>query len=356
VAVGEAIVVPAERVGLELDEFLCLVFPERSKGFLRAQIRAGRILIDGQPAHPSARLKLSQVVLLEEDPEEWPEPNAPERGPELAILHEDEHLLAIDKPAGLACEPERWEKDKASLASAVLDLARARAQAAGTELPLDWRPRLLHRLDKDTTGVALVAKTLECERAVRAAFESGAVEKVYLALVEGEYPLRDGEEDRIEFALAPDARRSGRMVVDALEGKSARTLVRVAQRFRGYTLVECRPQTGRTHQIRVHLAERGFPLVVDSLYGRRRSFALSEFKAGYRKKRGQSERPLIERHTLHAARLSLELFGARRIFEAPVPADLERTLKQLARHRASRSGRGEGGAGRGEGGETGVRA
>lgn len=339
-AVGEAIVVPAERVGLELDEFLCLVFPERSKGFLRAQIRAGRILLDGQPAHPGARLRISQVVLLEESPEDWPEVGATERAPELPILHEDEQLLVVDKPAGLACEPERWDKEKASLASAVLELARARAAAAGTALPLDWRPRLLHRLDKDTTGVALVAKTLECERAVRAAFESGKVEKTYLALVEGEYPLRDGEEDRIAFALAPDERRSGRMVVDELEGKPAETLVRVAQRFRGYTLVECRPLTGRTHQIRVHLAERGFPLVVDPLYGRRRSFALSEFKAGYRKKRGQTERPLIERHTLHAARLALDLAGRRRVFESPLPPDLERVLKQLARHRAPRAGSG----------------
>ncbi|MBM3977933.1 MAG: RluA family pseudouridine synthase [Planctomycetes bacterium] len=332
----EAIVVPVERVGLELDEFLCLLFPERSKGFLRAQIRAGRILIDGLPAHPGTRLRLSQVVLLEQSPDEWPEVPEAQRGPALTILHEDEHLLVIDKPAGLACEPERWDKEKASLATAVLELARERAARAGTQLPLDWRPRLLHRLDKDTTGVALIAKSLACEREVRAAFESGAVQKVYLALVEGEYPLADGEEDRIEFALAPDERRSGRMVVDTLEGKPATTIVRVAQRFRGYTLVECRPLTGRTHQIRVHLAERGFPLVVDPHYGRRRSFALSEFKVGYRRKPGQTERPLIERHTLHAASLELLLGGATRRFEAPLPVDLARTLKQLAHHRAPR--------------------
>jgi 23S rRNA pseudouridine1911/1915/1917 synthase len=331
--VQEAIVIPTERVGLELDEFLCLVFPERSKGFLRSEIRAGRILLDGLHVHPSSRLRSSQVVLIQTDAEGWPEPQTAESGPELPILYEDEHLLVIDKPAGLACEPERWDKEKASLASAVLDLARARAARTATTLPLDWRPRLVHRLDKDTTGVALVAKTLEAEREARGAFEAGTVEKTYLALVEGEYPLQDDAEDRIEFPIAPDERRSGRMIVDTLRGKPATTIVRVESRFRGYTLVACRPLTGRTHQIRVHLAERGFPLVVDPAYGRRRALLLSELKSGYRKKRGQTERPLIERHTLHAARLEFTFLGRKLCFEAPLPLDLSRTLKQLARNR-----------------------
>ena len=361
------ITVPPERAGLELDEFLCLTFPLLNKGFLRTKVREGAVLVDGMKASPSQRLHEWQVLVVgfEED-EALPEaPVAPTH--KIPVLFEDEHVLAVDKPSDLAAEPERWARANASLAGALLELALERSDVDPEDPTqptpgLGFRPRLLHRLDKDTTGVVLVAKTLFAERVLRAAFEHGAIEKRYLALVEGDYQLADGESEVIDLPIGPDERRSGRMRVDRKDGKPSQTRVRIAKRFRGYTLMECSPLTGRTHQIRVHLAELGFPLAVDPNYGRRRSLSLSEFKRDYRKKRGAVEHPLIERLTLHAASIefpdpaspAFERFragpegeaapkqsltladcaAARRLrVEAPLPRDMARLLKQLEKAR-----------------------
>jgi RluA family pseudouridine synthase len=255
--------------------------------------------------------------------------------PELTVLYEDEHVLAFDKPPQLAAEPERWEHDRPHVISAVLALLSTRAVDGKPE----WRPRLVHRLDKDTSGVMLIAKTLEAERVLRDAFDAGRVEKRYLALVEGEHPLADGESEIIDLPIGPDLRRSGSMAVRHDIGKPARTRISVQQRFRGFTLLACEPLTGRTHQIRVHLSATGFPLAVDPTYGRRRSLSLSEFKRDYRKKRGQTETPLIERLSLHAARVAFPAVAdATRTItvEAPMPRDLARVQKQLAKVRPPR--------------------
>ena len=175
--------------------------------------------------------------------------------------------------------------------------------------------------------------------------------KRYLALVEGELPLGDGEAMLIDRPVGPEPRRSGRMRVDAA-GKPSRTRVEVAERFGGYTWARCEPLTGRTHQIRVHLASEGFPLAVDPQYGRRDELLLSSLKANYRAKPGRTERPLLDRLSLHASeigwRAPLELpadagsaepgpapageLAPLRV-EAPLPKDLARTLKQLAKVR-----------------------
>jgi len=335
--VTETIVVPFERAGLELDEFLCLHFPEFNKGYLRRAVREGLILIDGMRAQPSQRLRVDQVLIVDLDEAEAPPaPVAPEAA--LPILYEDEDLLVVDKPAGLAVEPERWARGAASLAGALLAMAHARSPE-GDGAPLELRLRAVHRIDKDTSGALVVAKHLEAERALRAAFEHDRVRKNYWALVEGEHPLADGEEEEIDLALGPDEKRSGRMVVDP-EGKPARTRIAVLQRFRGFTWLACRPLSGRTHQIRVHLAARGFPLAVDPLYGRRDELLLSNVKAAYRAKPGRPERPLIARLTLHAAAVELESprDAARTIrVEAPLPKDLAQLLKQLAKVRAWRT-------------------
>jgi 23S rRNA pseudouridine1911/1915/1917 synthase len=347
---SENIVVPWERAGLELDEFLCLHFPEFNKGFLRRAVRDGLVLIDGMRASPSQRLRADQVLIVDLDEAEPPSsPVAPEA--EIPILYEDEDMLVLDKPSGLAVEPERWARGAASLAGALLALARARTRArkessedseedAGDDGPLVLRLRAVHRLDKDTSGALVVAKNLEAERALRGAFEHDLVRKTYLALVEGEHPLEDGAEQEIDLAIGPDEKRSGRVVIDPRDGKPARTLVSVVQRFRGFTWLACRPLSGRTHQIRVHLSAVGFPLAVDPLYGRRGELLLSQVKAGYRAKRGRPERPLISRLTLHAAAIEVPAprDPARTIrVEAPLPKDLSQLLKQLAKVRAWRS-------------------
>lgn len=342
---NDHLAVSDERSGLELDEFLCLTFPLLNKGYVRRQVRAGRVKVDGGPASPSQRLRCNQVVSVEfEDADEQKAPRAP--GHRIPILYEDDALMVLDKPAGLAVEPERWRPELGSVAGALLELALDRgngtadADGAGDVGGLEFRPRLVHRLDKDTTGALLVAKRLEAERRLRQAFEDGGIRKRYLALVEGEYSLDEGQEELIDRPIAPDARRTGRMCVSDDGGKESRTRVSVVERFRGFTWMRCEPLTGRTHQIRVHLADRGFPLAVDTLYGHRDALKLSELKRGYRPKRGQSEQPLISRLTLHAESLAFPSVDDARAGDidvtAPVPKDLVRTLKQLSKVRAYR--------------------
>ena len=313
---------------MELDEFLCRRYPHLAKGFLRRQVRSGRVLVDGTPAHPSDRLHTEDVISIDFDDEQLAEPGR--RGPkiELRVLHEDAYVIAIDKPASLPVEPDRWSPDQPNLVGALADLGEQQS----------FRPRLVHRLDKQTSGVVIAARTLEAERSLRASFDQGRVEKEYLALVEGEHPLADGGSMRVDRPIGPDRRRSGRMRVSE-QGKPAETALEVEQRFRGFTLLRCRPRTGRTHQIRVHLAAEGFPLIVDPLYGRRHKLLLSEIKSGYRSKPGREEQALIDRLTLHAARITFpDPANEERAVsvEAPLPEDFARTLKQLAKVRAPR--------------------
>jgi len=305
---------------MELDEFLCLAFPLLNKRFLRSQVREGRVLVDGNPAMPSQRLRQDQVLFVDFDEASLPDAAPPAPRVELPVLYDEDGVLAVDKPAGLAVEPDRWQHDKPSLIASLL------ASEEG-------RPRIVHRLDRDTTGALLVARTVEAERRLREAFDSGLVNKTYLALVEGEHPLPDGESEIIDQPIAPDARKSGRMRVHE-GGKPARTRFAVERRFQGYTLLRCEPLTGRTHQLRVHLRELAFPLAVDPVYGRRKALVLSEIKRGYRQKRGHIEHPLIDRLTLHAAAIEFpSSTGARVRVESPIPRDLARVLKQLAKVR-----------------------
>ncbi|HVS17769.1 MAG TPA: RluA family pseudouridine synthase [Planctomycetota bacterium] len=334
---NDHLVVPGEQAGIELDEFLARTFPLLGKRFLRRQVREGRVLVDGGDCSPSQRLRIDQVVSVDFDEDaldELPVPTPPAVA--LDVLHEDEHVLVVDKPSDLMVEPDRWDPLRPNLIGALHALAGNLDGDAGR-----FRPRIVHRLDKDTSGAVLVAKTIEAERELARAFEEGRITKHYLALVEGEHPLADGEREIVDKPLAPDGRRGGTMAVRA-EGKPSRTRLAVEQRFRGFTLLRCEPLTGRTHQLRVHLASEGFPLVVDPLYGRRSALALSEIKAGYRAKPGRPELPLIDRLTLHALRVEFDSLaepGRRVVVEAPLPRDLQRVLKQLAKVRPPRSAR-----------------
>jgi len=350
----EVIVVARERSGLELDEFLCLERPLLNKGFFRRLVRAGDITVDGCAVLPNCRLNEGDVVILPLD-------ELAERGdlpvqlaaPEvqLDVLFENDLVLAVNKPAGVASEPERWAPEAGCMAGAILKYAM---DAAG-DGPMGFRPRLLHRLDKDTSGVLLAAKDLDSERLLRTAFESNGVHKTYLALVEGEWPEDDevvldaelGEEAELSRRerrkIGKGGRRAHRMAVLPKGGKPSLTRVTVAERFRGFTLLTCKPETGRTHQIRVHLAHAGFPLAVDPLYGRRDELLLSELKRKYRSKPGRPERPLIGRLTLHAARIQLpnpaqetSAEGTPLEIEAPLPTDFQRIIRQLAKVRPLR--------------------
>ncbi len=324
--------VPEERVGLEFDEFLCLLYPGVSKGFMRRAIREGNIEIVGKEPRETRRVRMQDVIAVHLEESEFPKRV---RGgkTKIEVLFEDESVLVINKPAGIAVEPERWNKEAPCITGMLLEWAESQV-ADGAEAV---RPRLVHRIDKDTSGALLVAKNLETERILRKGFEAKTIEKHYLALVEGEFSAQDGERIAIEHSIAHEPKKEGRMKVVETKGRKSHTDVWVEQRFRGYTLVGCAPRTGRTHQIRVHLAYEGFPLAVDSFYGRKDALNLSDIKSKYRPKAGAPERPLMPRLTLHALSISWPRPGTNGEVmdraEAPLPKDFTRTLKQMAKVR-----------------------
>lgn len=241
----------------------------------------------------------------------------PRRQPDARIIHLDSHILVVDKPAGVLTIPGRDGGPALPDVLRSLDLV-----PRGAEL------RIVHRLDRGASGVVVLAQTLDAQRRLTEQFTARRVEKLYLALVDG-YVSSDGE---VDLPLLVDKRKK-RVRVDRTGGKPAVTRFGIVERLAGLTLLECRPLTGRLHQIRVHLASIGHPLAVDPLYGGGRKLLLSDFKPGYRPNRRREELPLIDRLTLHAFRLTLEhpAGSGSMTFEAPPAKDFRATLGQLRR-------------------------
>lgn len=232
------------------------------------------------------------------------------------VVWSDAWLLAVNKPAGLPSLPDGYDPGAPYLRS-VLE----------AEFGKLW---MIHRLDKDTSGLVLLARTAEAHRALNTQFEKRQVAKVYHALVVGD---PNWVEKNVRLPLRPDGDRKHRTVVDPQRGKPAHTDLRVLERFGLYTLVECIPHTGRTHQIRVHLMAQGHPVAADGLYSNGVGIFLSEFKPAYRGSR-QGECPLLERAGLHARSLTFlhPANGVVQQLEAPYPKDFGGALRQLRRH------------------------
>ncbi|MBN1886584.1 MAG: RluA family pseudouridine synthase [Thermoflexales bacterium] len=231
----------------------------------------------------------------------------------IPILCSDEAVLVVDKPAGLPTLPDGYDP---------------KAPCLSERLQVDWgRVWMVHRLDRETSGVLVLARTAEAHRALNDQFAARRVTKLYHALVVGS---PNWTERTVDLALQPDGDRRHRTVPRPEGGKPAVTHVRVLERLGRYCIVEARPETGRTHQVRVHLASVGLSVAVDGLYGDGQAIFLSEIKPGYRA--GQApERPLLARVGLHAWALGFThpLTGQGMRFEAPYPNDLGAAVHQL---------------------------
>ncbi len=233
---------------------------------------------------------------------------------ELDIIFEDEHVLMVSKPPGMLSIPDRHQPELPNLLSAL-----------SARYGKVW---VVHRLDKETSGVLCFARHAEAHRHLSMQFEHREVDKAYLALVSGR-PESDAAD--LHFPLAPHPRQAGKMTVYR-HGKKAHTRYSTRETFRRFSFLEVELFTGRTHQIRVHLAQIGCPLAVDPMYGNREALYLSEIKGrAYRSARGKPERPLLDRLSLHAFRLSVRhpVTSEPLSAEAALPKDLAACLKQL---------------------------
>ncbi len=246
---------------------------------------------------------------------------------EIPVLYEDVHLLALDKPSGLLTSPDRYDPNRPNLMK-LLHGGIADAKPWAKERALSYLMNA-HRLDFETSGVILLAKSKLVLVELANLFGSEKPLKTYIALAQ-DAPEQDNFE--VDARLAPHPMKVGLMRVDPKRGKHSRTLFEVRERFAGWTLLTCRPLTGRTHQIRVHLRHVGLPIVGDSLYGGK-ALWLSRLKHDYHLKRGEEERPLIGRLALHAEALSLvhPMTAQTLTITAPSPKDLAVGLKYLRR-------------------------
>jgi len=244
---------------------------------------------------------------------------------EIPVLFEDDHLLALDKPAGLLSSPDRYDAQRPNLMK-LLHTAIAAAKPWARERHLSYLMNA-HRLDFETSGVMLLAKNKAALVALANLFGSEKPLKRYVALVQGT-PAEDKFE--VDARLAPHPVKIGLMRVDPKHGKKSRTRFEVLEKFSGYTLLRCEPLTGRTHQIRVHLRHAGLPVESDDLYGGKKLW-LSRLKRDYRLKPGHEERPLLSRVALHAETLTLPhpITGRIVTITAFWPKDLKVAVKYL---------------------------
>jgi 23S rRNA pseudouridine1911/1915/1917 synthase len=310
---GLELVVDASGAGERLDRWLARHVAGQSRSRLQALIEQRHVTVDGAAGRASARLRAGQRVRVA-----IPEPAAAVPAPEaipLAIVHEDAHLVVIDKPAGLVVHPGAG-RDSGTLVNALLHHVRDLSGVGGV-----LRPGIVHRLDRGTSGLLVVAKDDATHRELARQFASREVEKEYLVLVLG-VPQR--KQATIAAPIGRDPVQRKKMSVRASRGREARSQYAVVEAFDGAALLRVRIMTGRTHQIRVHLASLGHPVAGDATYGGTRT------PSSRRSAARQALRNLV-RPALHAARLAFThpATGARVAFESPLPADLAGVVGEL---------------------------
>jgi 23S rRNA pseudouridine1911/1915/1917 synthase len=285
--------------GVRLDRFISNRHPEFSRTYLKKLINEGHVSVNGKVVKPGIKLNIGDRVEVS-IPQPPPSPLSPEVVP-IKIVYEDNDLLVVDKPFGLTTHPSPGQTGH-TLINALLSYCPKLAEMGDS-----LRPGIVHRLDKDTSGLIIVAKNTQSQLNLINQFKNRTVQKTYLTLVKGHLTPETGI---IEAPIGRDPADRKRMAV-VTAGKPARSEYKVVKYLKGYTLLEVKPETGRTHQIRVHLSAIGYPVVGDGVYG--------------------VKVPFLKRQFLHAYRLSFNLpaHGERVEFKSELPEDLEEALKSL---------------------------
>lgn len=300
--------VDSSQAGSRLDVFLAGCDDAFSRSQIKTAIEDGDVLVNGRPPKASQHLKAGDVVTLHREPAI--EAAAVPQDIPLNILYEDESLIVVNKPAGMVVHPAPGNPDR-TLVNALLFHCRDLSGIGGV-----LRPGIVHRLDKETSGVLVAAKTDEAHRDLSGQFETHDVHKQYVALVWGDV---QGQSGQIALPVGRHPVDRKKMSTKSRHGRNALTLWKVRERFGAATLLDIEIHTGRTHQIRVHLSERGYPVIGDATYGR--APRITSLK-------NPGLAPALknfDRHALHAAKLSFlhPKTGERRVFSAPLPPEME---------------------------------
>jgi 23S rRNA pseudouridine1911/1915/1917 synthase len=309
-----------------IDIYLHKRIPEYSRTLVQKLIKDGKITVNGHPTRPAYEINLGDKIIC--DLPKLIEPHVVATDIPLEIVHEDEHIIAINKPPQFVVHPAAGHWDDT--------LVNALLHHCGTLPETDeiYKPGIVHRIDKDTSGVIIAAKTLKAHAAITKQFQDRVVKKAYRAIVEGEVKF---DEDVIDKDMDRHPKDFEKMAVVKKNtgGKPAVSFYRVLERFEGFTYVEVWPKTGRTHQIRVHMGSIGHPCVADSSYGRRDALFLRDLGVEEDPRVPDPKEPILMRQALHAWWISFTHPATGEIVEysAPVTADLELVLSLLRDHK-----------------------
>ncbi len=311
-------VVTESEAGQRLDALLTVHFHNYSRGHLRRVISAGGVKVDDTGGKPAYRVRAGQKVqvILPEIPRQSPRPEAIP----LDILFEDEDLVVVNKPPGMVVHPARGHWSGTLVSALQYHFGPSLSGSGGPQ-----RPGIVHRLDRDTSGAILVARHDQAHHQLATQFQSRSIEKEYFALVAGT-PDMDSDVINRSIAVHPVHREKMTAVRDADSGRTAQTFYRVLERFRGFAAIQAMPKTGRTHQIRVHLAHVGLPVLCDRAYGHRAELTRGELNGD-----SSDATVFIRRQALHAHRLRFRhpRSGERMEIEAPLPGDIGAALEAL---------------------------
>lgn len=331
-AEAQQFLVAESDAGKRLDAFLTNQIAEASRATIQRGIAEGLASVDGQSRKPSYKLRADQTVTFQLPP---PLAEGPQAEPiPLDLLYEDEDLALVNKPPGMVVHPAKghWS---GTLASALVHHFEQLSSSGGAS-----RPGIVHRLDRDTSGVLVVAKNDATHANLADQFQARTVRKEYLAITRG---CPDRDRDLIDHPIGdhPSQRERKALLAGHPSSREAQTFYEVEERYQGLSLIRAFPKTGRTHQIRLHLTHIRCPVLCDRLYGGRSRLTAGELRSWYRKKtiaaESSDDTVLLERQALHAHRLSFTHPRSGKPLEitAPVPEDLQNLILLLRQSAAS---------------------